>query len=181
MSQVGKTMTELEQLWRRKPDYELLAAPRRLHEYSEASQRAITAEVERRKSPKYLRSLEASQPPTVQKMQHISEQPPAYTNSPAWLAQRALLAIGLMIGFYVLAMAIALAPFVDPVRRMDVHQSPGPPDRNRVYRFRPDDFVVAAPSRRQLHASRPAARGIEMPATVLDHSSHRGGDEMLKS
>ena len=37
------------------------------------------------------------------------EVPAAHTNSPAWLAQRALLAVGLMVGFYLLAVTIALA------------------------------------------------------------------------
>src|ERR1700730_16678091 len=103
-------MTELEQLWRRKTDYELRAAARRLHEYSEASQQAIKVEVERRKSPEYLRSLEpVAKARTVEQPQLRSEAPPTYTNSPAWLAQRALLAAGLMIGFYLFAVTIAVA------------------------------------------------------------------------
>jgi heat shock protein HtpX len=37
------------------------------------------------------------------------EGPASHTNSPVWLAKRALLAVGLMIGFYLFAVAIALA------------------------------------------------------------------------
>jgi Zn-dependent protease with chaperone function len=101
-------MTELPQLWRRKSDYELLAASERLDEYSEASQQAITAEIERRKSPEYLRSLEPPpQPPRSSEPAPRLEPPPIHVNSPSWIAQRALLAVGLMVGFYMLAVTIA--------------------------------------------------------------------------
>src|ERR671937_3157839 len=103
-------MTELEQLWRRKSDHELLAAAARLDEYSERAQQAINAELERRRSPEYLRSLESAAvaaPETFTR--HRGTEPPrVYTNSPIWLLERALLAIALMIGFYLFALTIAL-------------------------------------------------------------------------
>jgi len=101
-------MTELSQLWRRKSDYELLAASQRLHEYSQASQQAIAAEIERRKSPEYLRSIEPlPEPARANEPPRRLEPPPINVNSPSWIAQRALLAVGLMIGFYVFAVTIA--------------------------------------------------------------------------
>jgi Zn-dependent protease with chaperone function len=112
-------MTDLEQLWRRKTDNELHAAAARLHEYSEASQEAVKAEIERRKGAEYLRSLPpAGNGARVQQPQRRLEAPPGNVNSSAWVAQRALLALALMIGFYILAITIAAALLWIPYAEM---------------------------------------------------------------
>src|SRR5262249_10174187 len=104
-----QTVADLEQLWRRKSDLELHAASRRLHEYSEASQRAIKGELERRKSADYLRAIEPAPAPLPGVASRRRVDAPIAVNSRTWVAQRALLAAGLMIGFYLFALAVAAA------------------------------------------------------------------------
>ena len=92
---------------RRKTDEELLAAARCLDEYTEEWQRAIRAELEWRRSPDYLLEQEAL-PSVVAEARTTFHSGPVDTQPTTWLAQRALLAIGLMIGFYVFSLAIVL-------------------------------------------------------------------------
>ena len=102
-----------EEIWRRKPDAELIAASQRLEEYTEEGQRVIRAELERRGSPDYLLEQEGSRPP-VRVTRRTVHSRPRTTHSAAWLAQRALLAIGLMVGFYVFSLAIAVGLIAVP-------------------------------------------------------------------
>jgi heat shock protein HtpX len=102
-------MAQLEDVWRRKTDDTLRAAAARLQEYGEDAQRVITAEIERRQSAEYLRSRASGAAAPPARAQRRADLPPAYANSPVWLAQRGLLAVGLMIGFYLFALTIALA------------------------------------------------------------------------
>lgn len=99
-----------EEIWRRKTDEELLQASLRLDEYTDEGQDVILAEIERRKSPEYLLAQEESRTPP-QKEEQIRRVPirrATIRNQKSWLAQRVLLALGLMIGFYVFALLIAL-------------------------------------------------------------------------
>ena len=101
-------MAELETVWRRKTDDTLLEAAARLHEFSDDAQRAITTELERRKSPEYLREQHARTAAAPARPRGMPASVPAYTASPAWLAKRAMLAVVLMVGFYLFATTIAL-------------------------------------------------------------------------
>ncbi len=101
-------MAELETVWRRKTDDTLLEAAARLHEFSDDAQRAITTEIERRKSPEYLREQHARTAAAPARPGSMPASVPAYTASPAWLAKRAMLAVVLMVGFYLFATTIAL-------------------------------------------------------------------------
>jgi len=95
-----------DSVWRRKTDYELRAAERRIDEYTEEGQRAIRAELEWRRSSEYLTAQEALQRPSGETRTAFHSRP-AQKQSTTWLVQRALLAISLMIGFYVFSLAIA--------------------------------------------------------------------------
>jgi Zn-dependent protease with chaperone function len=96
-----------EEIWRRKSDDELLAAAQRLDEYTEQGQSVIRAEIERRSSPEYLLAQEAAAP-RAEAAQRQTYSPRPFKNQTAWLVKRALLAIALMVGFYVFALAIVL-------------------------------------------------------------------------
>jgi heat shock protein HtpX len=95
-------------VWRRKTDDELRAAELCLDEYTEEGQRAIRAELEWRRSPDYLLAQEELQHP-VEATRTAPHSGPVQKPSTTWLVQRALLAIALMIGFYVFSLAIAVA------------------------------------------------------------------------
>ena len=76
-------MAELETVWRRKTDDTLLEAAARLHEFSDDAQRAITTELERRKSPEYLREQHARTAAAPPRPRGMPASVPAYTASPA--------------------------------------------------------------------------------------------------
>jgi Zn-dependent protease with chaperone function len=101
-----------DEVWRRKTDDELLAAVERLEEYTEEGQRVIRAELERRHSPEYLLAQEAllkAKATAEHESDRLGAYQPLDTNKTASMARRILLAISLMIGFYVFALAIAVA------------------------------------------------------------------------
>ena len=98
----------VEEVWRRKSDAELAEAQHRIREYTEEAQLAIQAEIERRTSLEYIQSQEVARARSVQSAPTISSNT-VPENQTAWLAQRVFLALGLMAGFYLFALAIALA------------------------------------------------------------------------
>jgi Zn-dependent protease with chaperone function len=97
----------VEQVWRHKSDAELAEARHRIWEYTEEGQGAIQAEIERRTSPEYIRARQAARARSAQLPSTMSLRT-APENQSAWLAQRVFLALALMVGFYMLALAIAI-------------------------------------------------------------------------
>lgn len=97
-----------EEIWRRRSDDDLRAAAECLDEYTEEGRRIIRGELERRSSPEYLIEQEALESQIVEKARESVAARPIQRHHTTWFVQRALLAIALMIGFYVFAIGIAL-------------------------------------------------------------------------
>src|SRR6185436_2169930 len=60
-------------------------------------------------SPEYVREQDARPASETARPARVPASVPNYTASPAWLAKRAMLAVVLMVGFYLFATTIALA------------------------------------------------------------------------
>jgi heat shock protein HtpX len=156
-------------VWRRKTDAELRAAELCLGEYTAEGQQAICAELEWRRSPEYLIAQEALQHPAEETRTALHSRP-AQTQSTTWLVQRALLAIALMIGFYVFSLAIALGLLWVPYAEW-------------VYVGRLDLKIAAVcigAAFAVLWALVPRADAFEPPGPRLDDSTHPGLFQLIR-